>query len=113
MLYGKIVRSSIAHGRIRKIDVSTAQVVEGVHHVITSEDVKKIIPHPYYGPAFHDQPVLAIDKVHYVGEPIAVVLATDPHVADSAAQLVEADYDELPAVYDEVEAMTSKTVVHD
>jgi CO/xanthine dehydrogenase Mo-binding subunit len=113
MLYGKIVRSSIAHGRIRKIDVSAAQAVEGVHRVLTSEDVKKIIPHPYYGPAFHDQPVLAIDKVHYVGEPIAVVLATDPHVADSAAQLVEADYEELPAVYDEVEAMTSQTVVHD
>jgi CO/xanthine dehydrogenase Mo-binding subunit len=113
MLYGKIVRSSIAHGRIRKIDVSAAQAVEGVHRVITADDVKKIIPHPYYGPAFHDQPVLAIDKVHYVGEPIAVVLASDPHVADTAAQLVEADYAELPAVYDEVEAMTSKTVVHD
>ncbi len=66
-----------------------------------------------YGPAFHDQPILAIDKVHYVGEPVAVVLAADPHVAEAAAQLVVADYEELPAVFDEVEAMTSAAIVHD
>src|SRR5262249_29803404 len=65
------------------------------------------------GPAFHDQPILAVDKVHYVGEPVAVVLAADAHVAEEAAQLVEAEYEELPAVFDEVEAMTSKAIVHD
>jgi CO/xanthine dehydrogenase Mo-binding subunit len=113
MLYGKIVRSTVAHGRIRGIDVSAALAVEGVHSVITSDDVRTIIPDPYYGPAFHDQPVLAIDKVHYVGEPVAVVLAADPHVAEEAAQLVVADYEELPAVFDEVEAMTSTAIVHD
>ena len=42
------------------------------------------MPEPYYGPAFHDQPMLAIGKVHHVGEPVAVVLATDPHVAEEA-----------------------------
>jgi CO/xanthine dehydrogenase Mo-binding subunit len=113
MLYGKVVRSTVAHGRIRSIDVEAARAVEGVHSVVTSEDVRKVIPHPYYGPAFHDQPILAIDKVHYVGEPIAVVLASDPHVAEEAAQLVVADYEELPAVFDEVEAMTSAAIVHD
>src|SRR3954469_19662708 len=113
MLYGKIFRSTVAHGRIKSLDVSEARALPGVHRVVTAEDVRKLIPSPYYGPAFHDQPVLAIDKVHYVGEPVAVVLASDPHVADNAAQLIEADYEELPAVYDEVEAMTSKTVVHD
>ena len=51
--------------------------------------------------------------MHYVGEPVAVVLAADPHVAEAAAQLIEAEYEELPAVYDEVEAMTSKAIVHD
>jgi CO/xanthine dehydrogenase Mo-binding subunit len=113
MLYGKIVRSTVAHGRITRLDVSAARAVAGVSRVITIEDIRKVIPNPFYGPAFHDQPILAVDKVHYVGEPIAVVLAADPHVADAAAQLVEAEYEELPAVYDEVEAMTSKAIVHD
>src|SRR3954468_6128748 len=112
MLYGKIVRSAIAHGRIRSIDVSAAQAVEGVYRVITSEDVRKVIPEPYYGPAFHDQPILAIDKVHYVGEPVAVVLAADPHVAEEAAQLIVAEYEELPAIFDEVEAAENKILVH-
>ena len=80
MLYGKIFRSTVAHGRIRNIDVSAAGAC-GRGDVITGEDVRKIIPRPFYGPAFHDQPVLALDKVHYVGEPVAVVLATDPYVA--------------------------------
>jgi CO/xanthine dehydrogenase Mo-binding subunit len=67
MLYGKIFRSTVAHGRIRRIDVGAAQAVGGVHRVVTGEDVRKLVPEPYYGPAFHDQPVLALDKVHYVG----------------------------------------------
>jgi CO/xanthine dehydrogenase Mo-binding subunit len=113
MLMGKIFRSTVAHGRIKSIDVSAAQAMEGVHRVITADDIRTVIPHPYYGPAFHDQPILAIDKVHHVGEPVAVVLAADPHVAEQAVQLITADYEELPAVYDEIEAMTSKAVVHD
>ncbi|HEY5897201.1 MAG TPA: xanthine dehydrogenase family protein molybdopterin-binding subunit [Burkholderiales bacterium] len=113
MLYGKIFRSSVAHGRIRKLDVSAARAMAGVHSVVTGEDVKKIVPDPYYGPAFHDQPVLAIGKVRYVGEPVAVVLASDPHVAEEALPLIQAEYDELPAVYDEVEAVSSKAIVHD
>jgi CO/xanthine dehydrogenase Mo-binding subunit len=113
MLYGKIFRSSVAHGRIKRIDVSAARAVGGVHRVVTGEDVRKLLPEPYYGPAFHDQPVLALDKVRYVGEPVAVVLASDPHVAEEAAQLITAEYEELPAVYDELEAMSSKAIVHD
>jgi CO/xanthine dehydrogenase Mo-binding subunit len=113
MLYGKIVRSTVAHGRIRSIDTEAARTVEGVHRVVTIDDIRSVVPVPFYGPAFHDQPILAVDKVHYVGEPVAVVLAADPHVADAAAQLVVADYEELPAVYDEVEAMTSAAIVHE
>jgi CO/xanthine dehydrogenase Mo-binding subunit len=113
MLYGKIFRSTVAHGRIKRIDVSAAQAVAGVHRVVTGEDVKTIVPEPYYGPAFHDQPVLALEKVRYVGEPVAVVLASDPHVAEEAAALISAEYEELPAVYDEVEAVTSTAIVHD
>src|SRR5499425_2042879 len=102
MLYGKIVRSTIAHGRIVKLDVSAAQALEGVHRVVTIDDVRKVVPNPFYGPAFHDQPILAVDKVHYVGEPVAVVLAADAHVAEQAAALIVAEYEELPAVFDEV-----------
>ena len=113
MLHGKIVRSTIAHGRIRAIDTRLAAQRPGVHAVITGEDIRKLIPDPYYGPAFHDQPILAIGKVRHVGEPVAVVLASDPHVADEAAAQVRVEYDELPAVYDEVEAIDSPVIVHD
>ena len=113
MLYAKIYRSTVAHGRIKSIDVSAAKAVPGVHRVITAEDVLKVIPEPYYGPAFHDQPILAIDKVHYIGEPVAVVLARDPHVAEEAASMIVADYEELPAVFDEVEAADNEILVHE
>jgi CO/xanthine dehydrogenase Mo-binding subunit len=113
MLYGKICRSTVAHGRIKRIEVAAAQAVGGVHRVVTGEDVRALVAEPYYGPAFHDQPVLALDKVRYVGEPVAVVLAADPHVAEEAAHLVEVEYEALPAVYDEVEAMTSAAIVHE
>jgi CO/xanthine dehydrogenase Mo-binding subunit len=113
MLHAKIFRSTVAHGRIKSIDTSAARNLPGVYAVYTSDDVRKVIAEPYYGPAFHDQPILAIGKVHFVGEPVAVVLASDPHVADQAAQQITADYDELPAVFDEVEASENKTLVHD
>ncbi len=113
MLHAKIFRSTVAHGRIRSIDTRAAKAVPGVHRVVTCEDVRKVIPAPYYGPAFHDQPILAIDKVHYVGEPVAAVLAADPHVAEEAAQLIVAEYEELPAIFDEVEAADNKTLVHE
>ncbi len=113
MLHAKIFRSTVAHGRIKSIDVSAAKAVRGVHRVVTGDDVLKVIPEPYYGPAFHDQPILAIGKVHFVGEPVAVVLARDPHVAEEAAALITAEYDELPAVFDEVEAMDNKVLVHE
>ncbi|MBO0753382.1 MAG: xanthine dehydrogenase family protein molybdopterin-binding subunit, partial [Bradyrhizobiaceae bacterium] len=113
MVNAKIFRSTVAHGRIRSIDTSVARKVPGVLHVVTIDDVLKVLPDPYYGPAFHDQPVLAHEKVRFVGEPVAAVLAVDPHVAEQAAQLITAEYEELPAVYDEVEALTSNVHVHE
>lgn len=113
MLHAKVFRSTVAHGRLLSIDTSAAAAMEGVHGVFTGEDIRTLVPEPYYGPAFHDQPVLALGKVHYVGEPVAVVLAEDPYVAAAAVQLISAEYEELEPVFDEVEAMTSKAVVHD
>ena len=113
MLYGKIFRSTMPHARIKRLDVSAARAAPGIHRVVTCEDIRTIIPNPYYGPAFHDQPILADGKVRHIGEPVAVVLAEDPHAAEEAAGLIVAEYEELPAVYDEVEAMTSAAIVHD
>jgi CO/xanthine dehydrogenase Mo-binding subunit len=113
MLHTKLVRSTVPHGRIKSIDTSAAKKVPGVVRVVTIDDVLKVLPDPYYGPAFHDQPILAHEKVRFIGEPVTAVLATDPHIAEEAAQLVVVEYEELPAVYDEVEALTSDVYVHD
>jgi CO/xanthine dehydrogenase Mo-binding subunit len=114
MLYGKIVRSTVAHANIVSIDTSAAKDMPGVYAVITGEDVQKVVPHPYYGPAFHDQPVLAIGKVHHVGEPVAVVLASDPHVAEDGADLVTVEYEDLEPVFDEVlAAKPGAPIVHE
>jgi CO/xanthine dehydrogenase Mo-binding subunit len=113
MLYGKIFRSNTAHGRIVDIDVSAARAMDGVFAVYTGQEILSIIPNPYFGPAFHDQPILALDKVRYIGEPVAVVLAEDPHIAEEATHLIIAQYEELEAVFDEVEAASSSVVVHE
>ena len=114
MLYGRIFRSTVAHGRILSIDATAALAVEGVHSVITGEDIRALIPHPYYGPAFHDQPILALDKVRYIGEPVAVALANDPHVAEEAADLITAEYEPLEPVFDEVAAAKpGAPIIHD
>src|SRR5436853_952051 len=113
MLVAKIFRSTVAHGFIKAIDTSAAKNLPGVLHVVTIDDIRKLIPNPYYGPAFHDQPILADRKVRFVGEPVAAVIASDPHIAEQAVQLISADYEELPAIFDEVEAMTSNVFVHD
>src|SRR5258707_10074297 len=73
MLIGKIFRSAVPHARIKRIDVSAAQALEGVYRVVTIDDIRSVIPHPYYGPAFHDQPFLAAGKVRCIADPVSVV----------------------------------------
>src|SRR5438132_12718092 len=58
MLHAKLFRSTVAHGRIKSIDTAAAKRTPGVYRVVTSEDVRKVIAEPYYGPASHDQPIL-------------------------------------------------------
>jgi CO/xanthine dehydrogenase Mo-binding subunit len=113
MLVAKLFRSTLAHGRIKAIHTSAARKLPGVLHVVTIDDVKKVLPDPYYGPAFHDQPILADGKVRFVGEPVAAVIAANPHIAEEAVQLITAEYEELPAVFDEVEALEAGVCVHD
>ena len=113
MLYAKICRSTVPHARIRRIDTREAAAIPGVRRIVTAADIRTVIAEPYYGPAFHDQPILAEGKVRHVGEPVAAVLAADPHIAEQAAQLIAVDYEPLPAVFDEVEAVSSSAIVHD
>ena len=97
MLWGHTVRSPHAHARIVEIDVSEAVGMAGVHAVLTHEDVpgKKL-----YGLEFPDQPVLAIDRVRYFGEAVAVVAAEEPEQARRAAAAVRVEYEPLEPIVD-------------
>ncbi len=102
MLYGKILRSPYAHARIVSIDTSQAKKLPGVRAVVTSEDTLK----RKFGllPKLRDQPMLAIDKVRYAGEEVAAIAATTEDIAEEALGLIKVEYDELPPVFDAVEA---------
>jgi CO/xanthine dehydrogenase Mo-binding subunit len=97
MLWGKTVRSPHAHARIVSIDVSGALALPGVHAVLTHEDVPG---RKTYGLDFADQPVLAIDRVRYFGEAVAIVAAEEPEQARRAAAAVRVEYEPLPPVND-------------
>jgi CO/xanthine dehydrogenase Mo-binding subunit len=97
MLWGHTVRSPHAHARIRSIDVSEALASAGVHAVLTHEDVPG---QKTYGLEFPDQPVLAIDRVRYFGEPVALVAAEHPEQARRAAEKVRVEYEPLDPVVD-------------
>ena len=97
MAHAKVLRSPLAHARIRSIDASKALALPGVLAVITGADISSL-PDPYYGVGIRDQPVLAIDKVRYVGDMVAAVVAEDEASAFLALDLIEVDYVELPPV---------------
>ena len=107
MLYGKIFRSTLPHGAHQAHRYVGAAAHPGVFRVVTIDDVRKVIPNPYYGPAFHDQPILADGKVRFAGEPVAVVLAADPHVAQDARRADHGGIRRAAGRLDEVEAMNS------
>ena len=108
MLWGKTVRSPHAHARIVSIDVSEALSLPGVHAVLTHEDVPG---RKTYGLEFPDQPVLAIDRVRYFGEAVAIVAAEEPEQATRAAAAVRVEYEPLPPVLDP-EAATELEPLH-
>jgi carbon-monoxide dehydrogenase large subunit len=110
MLHAVIVRSPVAHGRIRSIDKTAALAFPGVHAVITAADIGPSIPtiplRQESSPAFEafEQPVIAYDKVRYVGEPVAVVLAETQAAAEDALDAMVLDIATLPAVIDSATA---------
>ena len=100
MLHAKLLRSTAAHARIRSIDVSRAREVPGVVAVLTGADLaSRSDLQPYFGPVYRDQPILAIDKVRFVGDPVAAVAAVDLDAAREALALIDVEYEELPAVF--------------
>ncbi|MFB3060340.1 MAG: xanthine dehydrogenase family protein molybdopterin-binding subunit, partial [Candidatus Binatia bacterium] len=101
MLIGKILRSPFPHARIVKIDTSKAEKVRGVRAVVTAEDTIK----RGWGAFFPDQYPLSEGKSRYVGEEVAAVAAIDGDIAEEAVDLIEVEWEELPAVFDAEEAM--------
>lgn len=110
MLYGKPLLSPFPHARIRLIDPSRALRLPGVRAVVTGADTSGAL----LGPALADQPVIATGKVRFHGEYVGAVAAVDRETAEEALALINVEYEELPAVFDPVEAMRPDApVIHE
>ena len=96
LLEAKILRSPFPHAMIESIDASEAEILPGVCAVLTRADLKDI--DPFYGNCFRDRPILALDRVRFVGEPVAVVAAENTHRAQAAVTAIEVRYRELPCL---------------
>ena len=110
-LHMAVARSQVAHGRVIEVDTSEAVALDGVHAVVTAQDLAEDrvheIPVAWIVPGMRQQtnPVLAKEKVFYVGQPVAVVVADDPYVAEDAAASIYVDIEPLDAVVDAVDAL--------
>jgi len=116
MLHAAILRSSVAHGRIRSIDIAAARARPGVHAVITAADIGNVPTIPLRHdptPAIRrfEQPVIANGKVRYVGEPLAVVIADSPALAEDALEAIVADIEPLPVVADRDKARREDVIL--
>lgn len=117
MLHGKIKRAAIAHARIKSIDVSKALAYPGVKAVLTHETVPRVLhygsPHPRSASCTKDQYILD-DKVRFWGEGVAAVAAISEEIADEALDLIEVEYEPLPAVFEpEDAAQPGAPLIHD
>ncbi len=108
MLYAKVLWSPVAHARIKHIDVSKARALEGVRAVLTYQDIPRVV----YSTAGQSDPIpgpldsFSLDsKVRFVGDRVAFVAAESEEIAQRAVELIEVEYEKLPAVLDSREAM--------
>jgi 4-hydroxybenzoyl-CoA reductase subunit alpha len=111
MLVGKILHSPYPHARIKRIDTSRAETLDGVVAVATGQDAPNT-----YGilPVGHDEQALAVEKVRYVGDNVACVAAIDEATAEKALELIDLEYEVLPAYFDPEESMKAETdLIHD
>ena len=110
MIWGKCLRSPYAHARIRSIDTVAAKNIEGVCAILTADD----LPRRLVGRRLKDMPVLAQQRVRFIGERVAVVAAQTPEIAEEALSCIVVDYEELKSVHDPIEAMTADApIVHE
>ncbi len=111
MLVGKILHSPYPHARIKRIDTSRAERLDGVAAVVTGKDA----PTPYgILPVGHDEHALALDKVRYVGDNLACVAAVSEDIAEEALEVIDVEYEVLPAYFDPEESMKAETnLIHD
>ncbi|NQU70097.1 MAG: molybdopterin-dependent oxidoreductase, partial [Rhodospirillales bacterium] len=103
MLHAKVLRSPVAHARLTRIDARAARDLPGVHAVLTRDDLDGL--QPTYGYFIKDQPIVAMDKLRYVGDPIAAVAAEDEVTAVRALELIKFEYEELDPVPDVASAL--------
>lgn len=109
MLWGKVLRSPIPSGRIKRIDVSRALHLPGVKTVVTGEDVTGL----KIGRRVYDMPILADGVVRFIGEKVAAVAAESEEIAEQALDLIEVEYEDLEPVLDPVKAMEpSAPLIH-
>lgn len=112
-----ILRSPVAHGLLRNIDAAAALTLPGVHAVLTARDLGAAVPviplrlQPLPELAPFRQPMLAEEKVRYVGEPLGVVIADSQAIAEDALDLIEVEIEELPAITNRMEAAAAATVL--
>ena len=111
MAHAAVVRSERAHAQISAIDRDEAEAAPGVIAVVTAEDLGDLGRR--FGHIVPDHAILAVDKVRYYGEPVAVAVAETPHQAADAAELVWVDYDDLPALTDAAAALASDVLIHE
>lgn len=109
MLHAAVLRSAHAHARLLSIEASRAREMDGIVEVLTGHEVKGILSMPLVFEAQQqkeaDRPCLAVGKVRYVGEPLAIVVAEDPYRAEDALEAIAVSYEPLPAVVDVREAL--------
>jgi CO/xanthine dehydrogenase Mo-binding subunit len=111
MLYAKALRSPYPHAKLLRVDASKAEEYPGIVAVVTRDDLGGL--NPYFGPVVDDQPVVTTDRVRHVGEPVALVAAENRAIAEEALDLIDVEYEELPAVFDILEAAKpSAPVLH-
>ena len=115
LLHVAVLRSPHAHARIVRIDKDRAAARSGVAAVLTGADIAAMPGvFPYHGPAFVDQPVLAVDRVRHAGEPVAAVAAESLRAAEEALESIEVEYEPLPVVLGVLDAMEPDApIIHD
>ena len=112
MLHAKALRSPHPHAKLVSVDVSKAAALPGVIAVVTRDDLEGL--NPYYGAVVEDQPVLAMERVRCVGDVVAAVAAEEREIAEEAVELIEVEYEPLPAVFDVVEAAAPEApIIHE